>query len=140
MQDIAARLGNHVNSRALGFSIRCRETLCADLEFFHGFKWKLHHRPANSVVLVIDTVDGHVDIATVLAIDGENRITIFGRVIGICCFHTGSQVRQISDVPSNHRKFFDFFRSDLLADIGFVSVQQWNLAGDFHDFCCATNF
>ena len=39
--EVRARLGDHVDGRAFGAPVYCREALCADLEFLHRFQGKL---------------------------------------------------------------------------------------------------
>ena len=60
---VGAALGDHVDGGAFGASIFGGKTLGADLELLHGFQRKLHDRPADGVVFVIDAVHGDVDVA-----------------------------------------------------------------------------
>ena len=68
---IGSRLGDHVDGGAFGAAIGRRETLRADQELFHRFQGKLHDRPADGAVFVVDAVDGDVGVAANIAVDGS---------------------------------------------------------------------
>jgi len=63
--------------------LAAEKALGADLEFFDRFTGQLHHWAAYGVVLVIDAVDGDVDVTPALAVYRENRVTILGGIVGI---------------------------------------------------------
>ena len=86
---VGSGLRDQVDRGTFGTAIGCREALRADHEFLHGFEGELHHRPANRVVFVIDTVDGYVHVAPALSINGKNRIAVFRGVVRIRSFYAG---------------------------------------------------
>src|SRR5581483_7743704 len=65
---VGALFSDHIDGSAFGTAVLGGEALGADLKFLHSFERKLHHRSADGVVLVIDTIDGNVYIATTLAV------------------------------------------------------------------------
>ncbi len=131
---VGARLGDHVDGSAFRAAIFCGEALGADLEFLHGFERKLHDGTADGVVFVIDTVDGDVDVATTVSVDGKNRVTVFGGIVRIGSFNTGSEISEIGDVATEKRKLFNFTGSDVLADAGLGDFDEWGLGSDFDSF------
>src|SRR5262249_44408153 len=131
---IAARLGDQVDRRAFRAPVRGGETLGADYKFLNGLEGQLHHWTADGIVLVIDTVDGHVDIATALPIYGENCIAVFGGIIRIGRLYSGRQIRQVRDVASEQREFFHFARRNVLAHARLQLIEQRSFAGDFNRF------
>ena len=121
---VGARLGDHVDGSAFRAAIFGGEALGADLEFLHGFERKLHDGTADGVVFIIDTIDGDVDVATTLSVDGKNRVTVFGGIVRIGSFNAGSEIGEVGDVATEKRKLFNFTGSDVLADAGLGQVDQ----------------
>ena len=60
---VRSPLGDHVDGGAFRAAVFCREALGADLELLNGFERHLHDGAADGVVLVVDAIDGHVDVA-----------------------------------------------------------------------------
>ena len=129
---VSPGLGDHVDRGTLGASVLGGEALGSDLEFLHGLKRKLHDRATDRVVFIVDAIDGRVDIAAIGAVDRKDRIAIFGRVVGVRGFHTGSEISQIRGVAAGQRKIFDFPGRDVLTDAGFGEVDDRRFAGNFN--------
>src|SRR6266702_496853 len=117
--EVRARLRDHVNGSAFRPAIYGRKTLCADHKFLDGFQGKLHHGPANGVVLVIHPIDGDVDVAATVSVDGKNGIAVFCGVVRVSGLHPGSQVSEVRNVTSDHRQLLDFFGRNVLAHVCF---------------------
>src|SRR5262249_15597684 len=95
MVGVGTGLGNHVDGSAGVASVDGREALRGNLEFLHGFGWHLHHRPADRIIFVVNTVNGDVHVASAVAIDGKDRVTVLGGIVGISGFNAGSQISEV---------------------------------------------
>src|SRR5581483_8435159 len=131
---VRSRFGNHVDGPAFRATVLRREALRADLELLHGFQRKLHDRSADGVVFVVNAVDCDINVASTFAVDGENRVTVLGWIVGIGGFHTGYKVSQVRHVAANHRQRLHFARRDVLAHVGLLRVEQRSFRRDFHRF------
>ncbi len=80
---VGAALGDDVDGGAFRAAVLSREALGADVKLLHGFKGKLHHRSADSVVFVVDAVDGDVDVASAVAVHGQDRVAVLGGIVGV---------------------------------------------------------
>src|SRR5262245_46402616 len=69
---VRSRFGDYVDGGACRAAVYSREALRGDLEFLHRLRRKLHHGAAYGVVLVVNAVDGYVDVASAVAIHGQN--------------------------------------------------------------------
>jgi len=61
-------------------------------------------------------------LATALSVDGEDRVAILGRIVGIGKLDARSERSQVSNIAADHRQFLHFGRSNGLADLGFGNV------------------
>src|SRR4029077_4707124 len=109
-------------------------------EFLDRFERDLHNRAANRVVLVIETVDGHVYVATVLAVDGQNCVAILSWIVGVSRFHTGSEIREVSHVASKEWELLHLFRCDVLAHIRFGLVDKRYVVANLDRFTRRAGF
>ena len=98
MRSVGTALGDHVDRRALAPPIGRAEPLCRNIEFLHGFERKLHHRPAHRVVLVVDSVDGDVHVASGGPVDPEHRNAVLGRIVGVHGLGARRQKRQVREI------------------------------------------
>ena len=64
VKTFAPRLSHHINRGSFTTPIDRGEPLRANHKFLNRFERELHHRPANGVVFVVDSVDRNVDVAT----------------------------------------------------------------------------
>ena len=108
---VGALLGDHVDGGAFGAAVLGREALRADLEFLHGFQGKLHDRSADGVVLVVDAVDGDVDVAAAGAVDGENGVAVLGGIVRVGGLYAGGEISQIGHVAADHGQLFHLGRA-----------------------------
>src|SRR5262249_8363715 len=131
---VLAGLGDDVDRRAFAPTVGGGEALRADDEFLHGFERELHHRTADGVVFVINAVDGDVDVAPLSAVDAEDRIAHFGRVIGGNRLHARSEKSQIGEVAAIQRQVADISRTQVEAEVGPLRINNRGLPGDDHCF------
>ena len=61
---IGSGFGDDVECRAFAAAVLGGEAIGADSELFNGLKWELHDCAADSVVFVVDSVDGGVGVAS----------------------------------------------------------------------------
>src|ERR1700730_12982726 len=66
VETVRSGLGDHVDGSAFGAAVGGGKPLGADDEFLNSLERKLHNRSTHRVVLIIDTIDGYVDVAAAL--------------------------------------------------------------------------
>ena len=123
---VRALFRDHVDRCAFGTPVFGGEALRTDLKLLDRFEGQLHHGSAHCVVLVVDAVHRDVDIAAVFAVDGENRVAVFRGIVGVCSLDARSEIREIGNIASDHRQFFDLFGSNVLAHAGLRRVHDWS--------------
>ena len=132
MKLIGSGFGDDVESSAFAAAVLGGEAVGADLELLHGFEGKLHDCAADGVVLVVDSVDGGVGVAsagTVYRVDG---ITILGGVVAVDHLDAGREDSEIGDVAPVERKVDDLLGSDGSRTIGLLGVDELVGGGYFN--------
>ena len=111
----------------------------ADNEFLNSFQWKLHHRAAYSVVLVIDPVDRDVHITTARTIRPKHCNAVLGGVIRVNWLGTWSEISEIPKVSTIERQVLNVAGSDVYANVSLLFAHQLCFAGsDRHVRCLHT--
>src|SRR5436190_22921951 len=72
MKLVAAGLSHDIHGGAFAATVDCRKALCADHEFLNRFERKLHHRPADGVIFIVNSVNCNVYVTAARSIHGEH--------------------------------------------------------------------
>src|SRR5215813_3825704 len=96
----ASGLCNHIYRCTFATPIKGGEPLCADHKFLDGLKRKLHHRPANRIVLIINTVNCYIDVTAARPVNPKDGNTTFGWIVRIHRLSTRSKISKIPEVTS----------------------------------------
>src|SRR5262249_47494003 len=135
---VGAALGDDVDGRAFTAPVGGGKALGADFEFLHGFQRKLHHRSAHRIVLVVDAVYRHVDVAAAGAVHAKCGDTHLSGIVGVHLFHARSQVGKTADIAPIDGELFDLLGGNVHADIGFGLVYDRRGSGDFNRLAYGT--
>ena len=121
---IGAGFGDDVESGAFAAAVLGGEAVGADLELLHGFEGKLHDGTADGVVLVVDTVDGGVGVASAGTVDGVDGVAIFGGVVAVDHLDAGCEDGEIGDVAAVEGKVDDLLGCDGARAVGLLHVEK----------------
>src|SRR5207237_9586571 len=100
MKLIGAGFGYDIESCAFAAAVLGGEAAGADLELLHGFEGKLHDGSADGVVLVVDSVDGGVGVASAGTVYGVDGVTILGGVVAVDHLDAGRGDGALGDVAA----------------------------------------
>ena len=104
MVAVGSLLGDHVDGGAFGAAVFSGEALGADLKFLDGFERQLHHRIAEGVVFVVNTVHGDVDVTAAGTVDGEDGVAVLVGVVGVGGFDAGREIGEVGHVAAENGK------------------------------------
>src|SRR5205807_9338172 len=119
MEFLATGLGDYIDGGSLAATIHGRKALGANYKLLNRFERELHHRTADGVVLVVDSIDGDIDISAAGTIDPENCNAILCRIVRVHRLGPRRQISQVSEVATVKGKILDIARRDVDADVGF---------------------
>ena len=129
---IGAGFGDDVESGAFAAAVLGGEAVGADLELLHGFEGKLHDGAADGVVLVVDSVDGGVGVASAGTVYRVDRVTILGGVVAVDHLDAGSEDGEVGDVAAVEGKVDDLLWGDGGGTVGLLHVEELVGGVDFN--------